>query len=321
MACFKPLAAHYTWRGEVAVTRAVGQTGLEQGEFAVPCGRCIGCRIDQSKQAAVRCVHEERMQAEAGRQSTFLTLTYEDHNVPDCFVNKKTGEYYGNGTLDPNDHVDFVNKLRLRLYRKGQSFRYYMCGEYGEKFLRPHFHYLIFGYGFPDKEPWRIHKGVQYYRSEELESIWNYGHSSIGHVTVESAAYCARYVKKKINGQLADAHYRNAANERILPEFTRMSLKPGIGASWFEKYGVTDVYDSGDFIVINGVKYSTPRYYDKLYERLDADALASIKSQREERARAFQFDNTYERLQTKEEAQRLRLKRLHRGYESGETQW
>lgn len=198
--------------------------------------------------------------------------------------------------------------------------RYYMCGEYGEKFSRPHFHYLIFGYDFPDKQHWRTHKGHKYYTSEELESIWNFGHSSIGHVTVESAGYCSGYVRKKINGKQKDEHYVHPlSGAKLLPEFSRMSLKPAIGERWFKQYGMQDVYASGDFVSINGKKYSTPRYYDRLLERFDVESLMRYKDARVSRAAEFASNNTYERLGVREEVQRRKLNKLNRGYENGDT--
>ena len=307
MACYKPLVAIRKATGGVSVLRAKGYCELDQGEFLVSCGQCVGCRIDRSRQMAVRCVHEERMTREKGYESSFLTLTYDDQNMPE------------DGSLEPADHVEFVNKLRTRLWRKKprRNFRYYMCGEYGDKLQRPHFHYLIFGYDFPDRYEFKEYRGVKYYRSEELEKVWTYGHSLIGHVTVESAAYCARYVMKKQTGQKAEGHYVNEDGVVLQPEFARMSLKPGIGAEWFSKYGISDVYDSGDFIVINGKKYSTPRYYDKLLEKLDVERLFCVQAERASRAQEYSSNNTRERLAVREEVQELRAAKLKRGYENG----
>lgn len=306
MPCYFPLVAHRKASGGVVVTRAKSKGEPECGEFVVPCGQCIGCRNDRAKMWATRCVHEERMNRENGNESSFLTLTYQDRNLPP------------DGGLCPNDHKEFINKLKLKLWRNDRKMRYYMCGEYGEKFQRPHYHYLIFGYDFPDKKKWSVYRGQQYYRSEELEKLWTYGNSLIGHVTVESAGYCARYVMKKQTGKKAGTHYVNDNGVVLHPEFSRMSLKPGIGAEWFRKYGYSDVYDSGDFILIAGKKYSTPRYYDTLLERLDVERLFNVKSDRRRNAAAHAFNNTTERLLTREECHRRSISRLKRGYENGQ---
>ena len=51
----------------------------------------------------------------------------------------------------------------------------------------------------------------------------------------------------------------------LLPEFTQMSLKPGIGALWFSKY-YSDVYPS-DQVIVRGRPMKPPKYYDKLLAR------------------------------------------------------
>ena len=260
------------------------------------------------------------MQRENGYQSAFITLTYDDRNLPQEYVDRNTGQVYGPGTLNPDDHIEFTNKLRMRLYRKGLSFRYYMCGEYGDKLSRPHFHYLIFGYGFPDQYEWTRHNGVQYYRSPELEKIWSYGNSLIGECNVDSAAYTTAYVFKKQTGKKASDHYRQDDGTELYPEFARMSRRPGIGASWFEKYGISDVYDSGDFIVINGKKYSTPRYYDTWLEKQNPEYLQSIKEERVLSAVAYESNNTPERLSVRKEVHELKQKKRIRGYENGTTE-
>ena len=148
-----------------------------------------------------------------------------------------------------------------------------MCGEYGEEGGRPHYHALLFGMDFPDKYRWRKSNGIQTYRSQKLEDLWQLGHCEIGAVTFESAAYVARYVMKKITGDAALDHYAYGVDEDTgevltrVPEFCHMSLKPGIGAGWLERFG-SDVYPHGK-MVVRGVESKPPRYYDKVFRRFD----------------------------------------------------
>ena len=63
----------------------------------------------------------------------------------------------------------------------------------------------------------------------------------VGDVSFQSAGYVARYSLKKVNGDLAAAHYRRVDPDTgevfdLVPEFAHMSLKPGIGASWFDRF-------------------------------------------------------------------------------------
>ena len=262
------------------------------------------------------------MDNEKGTYGSFVTLTYDDENLPVT------------GSISKKEHQVFIRALRDKLRLKGVEIRYFMCGEYGETEYhqedpwtkirlgpgRPHYHYIIFGYDFPDKTPWKIHRGNQYYRSAELEEVWTKGFSTVGAVTPETAAYTARYVTKKITGEDAEDHYTRLIPETgeywpIQPEFCLMSLKPGIGADWFSKYGSTDVYDSGDFIVINGKKYVTPRFYDRLLEDLDERELHAVQKTRKKKAAERAQDATRERLAVREEVQQIRLNKLKRGYE------
>ena len=320
MPCYKPLVAVRKSQGGVAVLRRKRYAELDVGEFVVSCGQCIGCRLDHSKSWAVRSVHESRMH----KLNSFLTLTYNEDEVPWDF------------NLNPDHHTKFMKRLRKHSEAKyGLDIRYYMCGEYGsDRFHpvtgellsmgRPHYHYLIFGWYPRDAQYLRTHRGHHYYRSEELEKLWPYGYSVVGHVTPETCAYTARYVLKKQTGK--ESIYEPKQNyvegyglvDR-LPEFSRMSLKPGIGASWFAKYGKQDVYDSGDFVVIGGSRYSTPRYYDTLMERLDVDFLTGVKEDRARSAAEYESNNTYERLLVREEVHKIKARKLIRGYENGTT--
>lgn len=167
-----------------------------------------------------------------------------------------------------------MKRLRKHFYgnQKGKV-RYFHCGEYGDQLGRPHHHACLFNIDFPDKELWKTREGVRLYTSKTLEKLWPYGHSTIGEVTFESAAYVARYVVKKITGEPAAAHYNGR-----LPEYCTMSRRPGIGRNWLEKFH-DDVYPK-DFIVIRGKKSKVPKYYNKCYELTNPDDYGTTKALR-----------------------------------------
>ena len=231
------------------------------GKFIVlPCGQCYACRIQRSRDWATRCVLEAKMHEE----NCFITLTYADEHLPAGL------------SLCKKDFQDFIKRLRKNT---GAKIRYYMCGEYGEQYQRPHFHACLFGWKPDDLVLFSQRSGVSLYRSATLEKAWQYkGFVTVGDVTYDSAAYVARYVLKKITGANAEEHYAGR-----LPEYTNMSLKPGIGQSFFEKYS-TDIY-SKDFIVIrDNIKCKPPRYFDRIYDNFYGDgAFESVKQARIER--------------------------------------
>jgi len=142
--------------------------------------------------------------------------------------------------------------------------------------------------------------------------------SLIRKVTFETAAYTARYIMKKVTGENTEDHYyktcEHTGNLYILePEFVRMSLKPGIGEKWYQKYK-SDLYP-GDFAIMNHREVKIPRYYDKMYD-LESDDFEEIRALRKENARKHLRDNTPERLAVREKVKQLKYKQFTRSYEN-----
>lgn len=226
--------------------------GEKYGEFELPCGQCIGCKLERSRQWAVRCMHENVMHD----FSSYITLTFNDDHAP------------WDGSLDYKVFQRFLKRARKKLGK----FRYYMCGEYGGENGRPHYHAILFGVYFPDRVFDRTSpSGCNLYRSPTLESLWPFGFSSVGDVTFESAAYVARYCTKKVTGDPSFMHYLRELDDGtriyLTPEFGHMSLKPGIGIPFFNKYR-DEILDNGS-VVMRGVEMKAPKAYDRLVHGVD----------------------------------------------------
>ena len=283
MPCYHPLQAYKTAAGEVVFYESARHDIVRS--LTLPCGQCVGCRLERSRQWAVRCMHE----ASLYEQNCFITLTYNDENLPE------------DGSLHYDHFQKFMKRLRKAV---GGRVRFYMAGEYGEQLGRPHFHACLFNYDFSDKVFFkRTGSGSNLYRSPKLESLWLYGYSSIGDVNFQSAAYVARYIMKKVNGKHQDEHYERVDDETgeitvRRPEFTKMSLKPGIGYDWYKEWK-DDVYPD-DFVVVNGKKVRPPRFYDKKFKVDHPEEFEVIEFQRECRVRERFEDNSDERLAVKE---------------------
>ena len=238
--------------------------------------------------------------------NSFVTLTYDPKHLPH------------DGGLQKDHHQKFLKRLR----KEYGTVRYFLCGEYGEKLQRPHYHLCLFGIDFiEDRFPWRNHRGNVYYRSPTLERLWKYGFSDITDLTWQTAAYAARYIMKKVNGPDAKDHYETVDPEtgeifNVQPEYVAASNRPGLGYEWFQRYK-SDVYPK-DFIVHDGTKHPVPRYYDKLLERENPELLEELKQKRQESACLRQHDNTPERLKAREEFKQRQSKQLRRSYESTE---
>jgi len=257
----------------------------------VPCGQCIGCRLERSRQWAIRCVHE----AYGSEDNAFITLTYASEHLPP------------GGSLQKNHFQKFMKRLRKAISPK--KVRFFHCGEYGEQNARPHYHACLFGYDFPDKILYTIRDECRLYRSPMLEKLWPNGFSTVGDVTFESAAYVARYITKKITGDLAEKHYQGRE-----PEYTTMSRRPGIGKNWYSEFN-TDVFPS-DEIVLRGKIMRPPRFYDKQLEAENPQLYEKIKVDRKAQALQNAADNTAARLAVKETCKIAQFKLLKRGLEN-----
>lgn len=233
------------------------------------------------------------------------------------------------------DRPDSLNKRELQLFTKrlnenvrrefGRGVKYYACGEYGDEDQRPHYHVALFGEDFSDdRYKWRRSKtGHQLWRSSRLERLWPHGHAEIGDLTFESAAYVARYIMKKVNGQKADDHYKRTDPETgeiywIQPEFNVMSrggrTGKGLGHAWLLE-NKNDVYGAGDYVVVRGKKCKPPRYYDKILQALAPFEHEAITQAREMTRTTDPADETPERLAVREAVALARLKQHKRQLE------
>ena len=239
--------------------------------------------------------------------SCFITLTYSDEHLP----------------ADQSLHVSDWQNFAKRLRKKRGSFRFYHCGEYGETTWRPHYHALIWGLDFrSDQKVYKVtDNGDTLYTSAALDKIWGKGFCPIGEVTFQSAAYVARYILKKKLGEFAIDEYWRPGLERVsyrtgevfdflLPPYTTMSRRPGIGAKWFKQFH-TDVYPD-DFCVVNGKKTRPPAYYDYQLELTNPELHSTIKRQRALSGLKHSDNNTPERLAVREEILLSKLKQLPR---------
>lgn len=175
---------------------------IEANGRMVPCGQCMPCRINLKRMWTGRILLE---QAHTPNDSSFVTLTYDEDNLPD------------NRTLVKKDAQMFMDRLRKRT-GVGRV-RYFLVGEYGDKTWRPHYHVALFGVP-PD--PYE----------DLIQECWKVGYIHIGLVEKRSAAYVANYCTKKMT-KGDDSRLRGRE-----PEFALMSKNPPLGAA-----GVRHIFD------------------------------------------------------------------------------
>lgn len=224
----------------------------------IPCGNCIGCRLEYSRQWANRCM----LELENHNESYFVTLTYDDLHIPlrDSF--DSDGVLQTAPTLVKKDLQNFIKRLRKNT---GQEIRFFSCGEYGSTTFRPHYHLIIFGLHLDDLVVYkRNFDGDILYNSPTIQKAWqNRGFCVVGEVTYQSCAYVSRYITKKLKGE--QAHFYSDLN--IEPEFTNMSRRPGIGRSYLDNHPNLWNYNYINLSTEDGgLKFTPPKYFERLFE-------------------------------------------------------
>lgn len=269
MSCYHPLAAVKTgfltdkgkdeWKVISKFNPELESEFFDEDFALVPCGKCLGCRLDYSRRWADRMVMElDHFKGKA----LFLTLTYNDDHVPKVFeYDEETGECLDTVktfTLQKKDLQDFLKRLRKKY--SDRECKFYACGEYGERYMRPHFHIVLFGLSFEDFPKKHIKQvgfnefNDPYYTVEEIQNLWSIcldrknkiydpiGFVCVSEVSYKTMAYVARYTQKKFlnaNGLLYEMLGKD-------PEFATMSRNPGIGKRFFDDHpeflGMDNIY-------------------------------------------------------------------------------
>jgi hypothetical protein len=293
VSCYHPIKGYRTSSG--VVFSELSRYDI-LGDIEIPCGMCIGCRLRRAQDWTLRIMHE----ASIWPENSFVTLTYGRNCLP------------ADGSLDHRDFQLFMKRLRKW---HGDTVRFYMCGEYGEKKHRPHYHACLFNVGFrSDRVPHRRgESGFMSYLQPDLTKLWPHGEATVQNLVKENAGYCARYIMKKRLGVEADAAYVTADGVIQRPEYAAMSLRPGIGAYWFKQFG-RDVYPH-DFVIAGGSKFAPPKYYDKLMRRNESVDVDGVEYARFKRALLSADEQTEERRAVREKVQLARITNLKRELE------
>lgn len=286
----------------------------------IPCGKCIGCRLEYSKEWATKGCYE----AEMHKDNWFLTITYDQEHLPEA--DDMIGEYgevickNPNGTLKPSDFTNFLKKLRSYYERKynHKGIRFMGCGEYGSsENQRPHYHAIMFNLPItPDKMKFHEynenHEAL--WRVPELEEIWEKGMIVAAEVNWNTCAYVARYITKKVGLPTQEEYYKR---QGIEPEFFRMSRKPGIGREYFEKHK-NEIYASDKLVIKKygggTIEVKPPRYYDKLYDIENHKEMEQIKKRRN--ANAERINNLRDNQTTLHRKEQLQLTELSKKAQS-----
>lgn len=258
--------------------------GHYYNSISISCGKCIACRINKASEWATRIMLEAKYHPK--NTCWFVTLTYRD----DALTLIDDVDEVCRPTLVPQELTKFIKDLR-RYYQyhfNHQGIRFFAVGEYGDLYLRPHFHVIFFNLPIHDEKIFCMRHKQPVYHVPVLEGIWGKGFVECTPLTFECAAYVARYTQKKVNGFITKAHYGN-----LEPEFLRMSRNPGIARDYFDAHK-DDIYTTDEINIIGRqgkVQSVKPaKYYDKLFDIEHPDLMLEIKQARLDALELANFD-------------------------------
>lgn len=242
--------------------------------LTVSCRKCTECMQVRANEWALRG-HFELQDHE---QNCFLTLTYENNPV----------------RLHKEHMQKFIKRLRKKI--EPIKIRYFSCGEYGDRGLRPHYHIIIFGYDFADKQYVRKSASdIPIYESKELNELWPHGMAITQEANVNTIRYSAKY-STKLKENLPN-HLKK------YPEFNTMSNDLGIKQALKKM----DTYMMTDEIYIDGFSYKIPdillrKYAKDILQYDDENAklfTKAYKNNREQKRTVIEELKTRERLAQK----------------------
>ena len=261
----------------MACTHLITIKNPKTGEYIqVPCGHCIGCLEDMQKEWSLRMVKE--LKSMPNRPAVFITLTYNDENLPTEEFNEKTGEVFQRPSVVKNHIQTFMNTLRKSIEReikkgtyKGYKggLKYFITSEYGPEGGRPHYHGIIYG----------LNKNQVAY--DLISRAWNKGFIYLGVANEKTISYCSKYCCKPTELSAYPDRKGYFDNEKWMEDngirrkpFRLMSTK--LGANYIEspsniKFHLKDPVKH-NYVRMGQFKKSMPRYYKKkLYTNENAE--------------------------------------------------
>lgn len=235
------------------------------GVVVVPCGKCNYCLQSRREDWSFRL----RQELKHSLSGYFITLTYDDGHLPTC--DQVSGEYFPNGTLVKSHAIGFVK--RLRAHCSAERLRFYLCGEYGTRTGRAHYHVLLFNLSSGSLAAIQQAWSKFDFRRETYDRI---GHVSVFPMNDATIHYTTKYVINRVG----DYGGRE-------PPFCLMSRQPGIGAQYLATHTKWHRDDMRPYTRVNGIYARLPRYYKEkmfdCYERMDMAELQAIEHQKRER--------------------------------------
>lgn len=290
---------------ELRLNSVMKYSMLSSAISVIGCGVCLECKLKDSKQWAQRSVAEASMH----EHNWFVTLTYDNEHLP-MPIPSYSRHSYEFGLWSPllYEHFEAFKKRLLEYMRYHYDFegiRFLMCGEYGPKNGRPHFHAIFYNLPLPDIE--KITdvtvggKSYVYLRSDIIDKCWGNGFTTIGEVNWDTSAYVARYVLKKMS-TLEEYDYQKLCYENgweaLPPEMRQQSRRPGLARPFYDEHK-DEIYMYDKVVLPNGKTPQPCSYFDRLYDLENPELLQAIREMRKYKVLISQC-NEQAKFKTKE---------------------
>lgn len=213
------------------------------GEFyplyvVVPCGKCLLCKEKRRLEWSFRCLCEARYSKST---PLFITLTYAKE--PEKGLSK-------------SDVQKWFKRLRITLTRQGYNFnlRYFICGEYGSKTKRAHYHAIL--YNFPWLPTWDNVDHV-------IRTTWKHGFIMVAPVKYGCTSYVAKYMRKEcidIPGKFPPFYLSSRKNGGLGVQYCREMT------DWFRAHPTQTTITATDPYTGASMTVALPRYFkDKIF--------------------------------------------------------
>lgn len=229
----------------------------------VPCGHCILCREKKSKDWEARCFLETQT---SPSKPLYFTLTYRESDLPVlsygsyCDITTKKEYIKKYPTLVKKDVQDFMKRFRINLKRSGycsDGIRYYICGEYGSNYGRPHYHGLFWNLPYIDEKNFNEFRQI-------FEKSWSHGFITFSPSRGAAGRYVLKYMRK-------DAE--NVPKYAQKNFFLSSRKNGGLGAEWLrQNVEFLSSHPELNYLEVNDKfsgkisKFALPEYFkQKLY--------------------------------------------------------
>lgn len=243
----------------------------------VPCKKCYACQSASRLAWTFRMLQESLIRP----QSVFITLTYDNNNLPyDDYSLSNKSYYKKKGVKDfavlSKDHASqflkdcqdvyrslygvkktvFYNDKKSGVKKKrniitSPLLRYKLTAEYGDLDNRPHYHLILW---FPsDYQNFNIDN-----IKKVVDCIWQYGNVDVQDTSFANMNYVSKHQTKECQG--------NIYQKKVAPIFQKVSRYNGGLGSNYMQYVENQGYTRNSKITCvlpNSVKLPLPQFYRK----------------------------------------------------------